>query len=161
MAIKCKCGNIYNENFKFCPECAEPNPSFNSSSSAPVTPTKPEIIRNDPKEHYYEDDEPDIEDEDNEEDPYANEQYYEDEIDDTEEEIEEEPANDSLNPGSIDNTPHNYEYDPNHDGYYDDRLPLLANEIVKTSYKEAVIKGLIAFVGLIAVILYCIYFVKV
>ena len=33
--IKCTCGNIYEDTFKFCPECATPNPAYGQNNSAP------------------------------------------------------------------------------------------------------------------------------
>ena len=48
-------------------------------------------------------------------------------------------------------------YDPNHDHYYDDVLPDLLNEIEKSPI-ELILKIVGAVIFLIAVILYCVYF---
>lgn len=49
-------------------------------------------------------------------------------------------------------------YDPNHDHYYDDVLPDLLNEIEKSPV-ETILKIVGAVVFLIAIILYCVYFI--
>ena len=53
------------------------------------------------------------------------------------------------------------QYDPNHDGYYDDRLPAILDEVTKTSHMDVIAKIVLAVVCLTALITYCIFYVKV
>ena len=39
--ITCNCGNIYDSGFKFCPECAAPNPEYAKNQSADSQSPKP------------------------------------------------------------------------------------------------------------------------
>ena len=39
--ITCKCGNIYDSGFKFCPECAAQNPEFSKKQSGDPQSPKP------------------------------------------------------------------------------------------------------------------------
>lgn len=52
-------------------------------------------------------------------------------------------------------------YDPNYDGYYDDRLPAILNENTKISHMDFILKASLAFACVIGVIVYCIFYVQV
>ena len=52
-------------------------------------------------------------------------------------------------------------YDPNHDGYYDDRLPAILDEVAKTSHMDIVVKSILAVLCVAALIAYCIFYVNV
>ena len=52
-------------------------------------------------------------------------------------------------------------HDVNFDGYYDDRLPAILDEVTKASYVDIVVKGILAIACIIALIVYCIYYVNV
>lgn len=52
-------------------------------------------------------------------------------------------------------------YDVNFDGYYDDRLPAILDEVTKASYVDIVVKGILAVACIIILIIYCIYYVNV
>ena len=52
-------------------------------------------------------------------------------------------------------------YDPNHDGYYDDRLPAILDEVTKTSHIDVILKIALAIVVISALITYCIFYVNV
>ncbi|MCR4903334.1 MAG: hypothetical protein K6A23_10800 [Butyrivibrio sp.] len=270
--ITCKCGNTYDSSFKFCPECATPNPKFtevNSHSdassteqsikplkkkftkvgestfnkqsssvqskenvSAPISHTLPKkkgtIIRQSgisspviqpkqlPKadaiyedyEDEIEDEKTDIQDYDFEDEDYKEEtvkadnseyddiddDYYEDEIiSDSSVSPAPSPENHPLKNGSkvlgapgnrIDRTrpvknissfpktktvsqtksslgKENTEYDPNHDGYYDDRLPAILDEVTKTSHLDVLLKISLSAICIAALITYCIFYVQV
>lgn len=281
--ITCKCGNIYDSGFKFCPECAAQNPEFskkqsgdpqspkptkkkftkvgesnlNKSSSeketaapkpavtpvtspmqkavapkksytivrqTPVVASKPMQQKQvqkkpipQPEEIYeeYEDEEektlePQIQnnyeyyDYEDEESPvtdtsavdYGENEDYEDEYED--EELEEEAPTPAPSPlpfkgkgkvlsaPSIKNTmnaakktvavmpktkpvtqtksslgKNKPDYDPNHDGYYDDRLPAILDEVTKTSHMDVILKISLSAVCIAALITYCIFYVQV
>ena len=53
------------------------------------------------------------------------------------------------------------EYDPNHDGYYDDRLPAILDEVTKTSHMDVILKISLSAVCIAALITYCIFYVQV
>ena len=52
-------------------------------------------------------------------------------------------------------------YDPNHDGYYDDRLPAILDEVTKTSHMDVILKISLSAVCIAALITYCIFYVQV
>ena len=52
-------------------------------------------------------------------------------------------------------------YDPNHDGYYDDRLPAILDEVTKTSHIDVILKIALSIVVIAALITYCIFYVNV
>ena len=52
-------------------------------------------------------------------------------------------------------------YDPNFDGYYDDRLPAILDEVTKTSHLDVILKTVLAVICLAAVITYCIFYLNV
>ena len=52
-------------------------------------------------------------------------------------------------------------YDPNHDGYYDDRLPAILDEVTKTSHLDVILKISLSAVCIAALITYCIFYVQV
>ena len=281
--ITCKCGNIYDSVFKFCPECAAQNPEFSKKQSGDPQPPKPTkkkftkvgesnlnksssemetaapkpavtpvtspiqkavapkksytIVRQTPvvaskpmqqkqvqkkpvplpEEIYeeYEDEEektlePQIQnnyedyDYEDEESPvtdtsaveYGENEDYEDEYED--EELEEEASTPAPSPlpfkgkgkvlsaPSIKNTmnaakktvavmpktkpviqtksslgKNKPDYDPNHDGYYDDRLPAILDEVTKTSHMDVILKISLSAVCIAALITYCIFYVQV
>lgn len=178
MAVKCTCGNLYNESYKFCPECAAPNPHYKNVENNNVQPPSSAKIvkKNSPtiqKEEYYEDDPPDNTT-DPEEYNYAQEEYYEDDPPDNTTDSEEEydyenvPAEDNIEENEAQSnyqgesptaTAAGKEYDLNYDGYYDDRLPLIVDELTKTSYRNLIFKGIISIAGVAAIIVYCLYFI--
>ena len=174
MAVTCKCGNIYNERFKFCPECATPNPNMTDTNTQEpdkkkgfvkvgesnlATSKTATTIRNSdapkpapvPSEEYYEDDADDAPEFDAETDDAEKEEYYEDE----EEDIDIDMFADQSEQAKSEDV----NYDPNHDGYY--RLPLLANEITKTNITDVAIKSVVGILFIAAIILYCIYYLRV
>jgi hypothetical protein len=280
--ITCKCGNIYDSGFKFCPECAAPNPEFAKKQSAdsqspkpmkkkftkvgesnlskssseketatpkpavtpvtspmqktvapkksytivrqtPVVASKPvqqkqvqkkpipqpeemyeeyedeeeEALEPQTKNNYedydYEDEEPPVTDASA--DDYAENEDYEDEYED--EELEEAPAptpsplpfkgkGKVLSAPTIKSTrnvakktvavmpktkpvtqtksslgKNKPDYDPNHDGYYDDRLPAILDEVTKTSHMDVILKISLSAVCIAALITYCIFYVQV
>ena len=53
------------------------------------------------------------------------------------------------------------DYDPNHDGYYDDRLPAILDEVTKTSHMDVILKISLSAVCIAALITYCIFYVQV
>ncbi len=53
------------------------------------------------------------------------------------------------------------QYEPNGDGYYDDRLPQIIDEITKTSHLDVYLKITLAVIILVATIVYCIYYVQI
>ncbi len=53
------------------------------------------------------------------------------------------------------------DYDPNHDGYYDDRLPAILDEVTKTSHLDVIIKIGLSTVCIAALITYCIFYVQI
>lgn len=273
--ITCTCGNTYDSGFKFCPECAAPNPVYvkkateadtaakpvkkrftkvgesnlskepseqkqTTPSPAPapaakmVAPKKtytvarpaPETAKPaqkpvpQPQEIYddYEDEEDetpqeqvaenydnyDYEDEvsDGEEtysaDEEDNEDYndYEDEVEDEDDEETPAPAvkpslpfkskgkvltaptvrpNRNVASNNVAQMPktkkvaqtksslgkNKPEYDPNHDGYYDDRLPAILDEVTKTSHLDVILKISLSAVCIAALITYCIFYVQV
>lgn len=55
----------------------------------------------------------------------------------------------------------NNPYNPNHDGYYNDRLPELLDEITKASHTDTILRIILILVGIIALIVYCIFYVNV
>lgn len=237
MKILCSCGNGYDDTFKFCPECAAPNPKMQAKKTAPSTeqpqkknrftrvddngvatkkpspapnnaseikliPVQPqkkapipededyededEIVEETPEDEDYEDE--DYEDESPEEAEY--EEEYEDE-DELEEDDEEEytpsfkssgkalgaPATKNIksskqskpSPTPKTKKPSQVKsslgkkntYDPNHDGYYDDRLPAILDEVTKTSHLDVILKIALAIVCIAALIVYCIFYVQV
>ncbi|ADL36558.1 hypothetical protein bpr_IV194 (plasmid) [Butyrivibrio proteoclasticus B316] len=251
--ITCNCGNTYDSGFKFCPECAAPNPEYAKSSPAkkkftkvgesslnketsekkPVAPaTKINVPKKtctiiqpvpvvkkpvqpkpvpQPAALYEEyEDEEDIEepvqttnnyqDYDYEDEAPAEEEYesgdyedtedYEDEVEEADE-PEAAPAKPSIkfpSKGKVlsaptirqnRNTPpkmpttkrpsqtksslgkKKQEYDPNHDGYYDDRLPAILDEVTKTSHMDVILKISLSAVCIAALITYCIFYVQV
>lgn len=247
MKIKCACGVMYDDTFKFCPECATPNPrakkktqskepsleksestqpstrgrftkigeSGTSSSPAP-TPAKisrkPIAAPVEPEEDYeddieekiaeeadsyddsdYEDafdneDEPEYEDEEEAEDDYEDEAYdeddgyeYEEQEDDTSYRLKAKPL--SAVPArtirqtssSVSKKPKTKQisstksslnknkkaYDPNFDGYYDDRLPAILDEVTKTTHVDVILKISLAIICIAALITYCIFYVQV
>ena len=285
--ITCNCGNKYDSGFKFCPECAAPNPEYakNQSSDAPApkpmkkrftkvgesslnkstsehmpVATKPiaakpvttpspapiqkavapkktyTIVRQtpvasakpvqqktvqqkpvpQPSEIYeeYEDEEEettaqqalnnyeeyDYEDEEAPETESAEEEYkdeddYEDEDETEDEEYSPTPApstlpfkgkgkvlaaptarnNRNVAPKTVAAMPktkkviqtksslgrNKPDYDPNHDGYYDDRLPAILDEVTKTSHMDVILKISLSAVCIAALITYCIFYVQV
>ena len=52
-------------------------------------------------------------------------------------------------------------YNPNSDGYYDDRLPKLVDEVMAASIGSVILKIGLAVICVAAVIVYCIYFVGI
>ena len=265
--IKCKCGNIYDSSYKFCPECAVPNPMMNKKkhkltevsadteekpakkkftkvgegslrSSANESPEKKSysIVRQgkptvalkqvsveEPEDIYedYEDDEEavsaymedepdayyDYEDdseecEDDEEDEYEDadfediseeDDYPVEDIEDSEEEkyqerflpkqnenrhvltapttkrlnktvksnITEMPKSKKISSTKSSLSKKKSDYDPNHDGYYDDRLPAILDEVTKTSHLDVFLKIGLSTVCIAALITYCIFYVQV
>lgn len=179
MAVKCTCGNLYNESYKFCPECAAPNPNYKNVKNNNVQPPSSVKIvkKNSPtiqKEEYYEDDPSDNTTDPEEEFNYAQEEYYEDDPPDNTTDSEEEydyenvPAEDNIEENKAQSnyqgesptaTAAGKEYDLNYDGYYDDRLPLIVDELTKTSYRNLIFKGIISIAGVAAIIVYCLYFI--
>jgi len=247
MKIKCTCGVMYDETFKFCPECATPNKraqrklqsrevSFEESepkqpqtrgkftkigeSIAPSSPAlatkvikKPIVAPSTQKEDY----EDEIEEETDEveidsyddtdyEDAFdsENEEYYEDKDEpeaDYEDEVSyeddgyeyEEQEDDtayslkarpltSVSSRSVRHTcssipkkPNTKQisktksslgknkkvYDPNYDGYYDDRLPAILDEVTKTTHIDVILKISMAIICIAALITYCIFYVQV
>lgn len=280
--ITCKCGNIYDSGFKFCPECAAPNPEFAKKQSAdsqspkpmkkkftkvgesnlskssseketatpkpavtPVTSTMQKTVapkksytivrqtsvvaskpvqqkqvqkkpipqpeemyeeyedeeeealepqtKNNYEDYDYEDEEPPVTDASA--DDYAENDDYEDEYED--EELEEAPAptpsplpfkgkGKVLSAPTIKSTrnvakktvavmpktkpvtqtksslgKNKPDYDPNHDGYYDDRLPAILDEVTKTSHMDVILKISLSAVCIAALITYCIFYVQV
>ncbi len=274
--ITCSCGNTYDSSFKFCPECATPNPEYgqtgndsgakNNDLQKPAkkrftkvgqsnfnkTPTdsnatanvRPAVVKavatkkagtiirpnatavppvqekpvSDPAELYedYEDEEDedytspesdtstsandeyeDYEDEEENDTEHPG-QDYEDEEDesDYEDEPEASSAKESSLPfrakGKVLGAPavkspqgvnaktiaampkskkvsktksslgkKQPDYDPNHDGYYDDRLPAILDEVTKTSHLDVVLKISLSAVCIAALITYCIFYVQV
>lgn len=249
--ITCSCGNNYDDSFKFCPECATPNPNIqvkkpklkevsddseqtpvrkskfvkvgesnmrsSSSTWQEVTPknTKPARPQKAIEPEYEDEDEDedeeieetkyaqssteyeDYEDEDDEE---SSEEYEDDEDDvndaneDDDDEYEEEddytptfrsstkalgaPAVKSIKQSQPKNSPKpkaksinantksslnkkQKNYDPNNDGYYDDRLPAILDEVTKTSHLDVILKISLAVVCIAALIVYCIFYVQV
>lgn len=53
------------------------------------------------------------------------------------------------------------DYDPNHDGYYDDRLPAILDEVTKTSHMDVILKISLSAVCIAALITYCIFYVQI
>lgn len=53
------------------------------------------------------------------------------------------------------------DYDPNHDGYYDDRLPAILDEVTKTSHMDVILKISLSAVCIATLITYCIFYVQV
>ncbi len=53
------------------------------------------------------------------------------------------------------------DYDPNHDGYYGDRLPAILDEVTKTSHMDVILKICLSAVCIAALITYCIFYVQV
>lgn len=225
--IKCSCGAMYEDTFKFCPECATPNPRMQSKKpriqpvssedaeekvsvrkkftkvgesdlgNAPVSesPKQKKKLIPEPEPEYEE--EEDYEDEDNEySDEY--EEDYEDEEDEEPEDDEdyededdyvvEAPAYRStaktlgapsvksiknssspskkLETKKISSTKSSLNkkknsYDPNFDGYYDDRLPAILDEVTKTSHLDVILKISFAIICIVALIVYCIFYVQV
>ena len=49
----------------------------------------------------------------------------------------------------------------NHDGYYDDRLPAILDEVTKTSHMDVILKISLSAVCIAALITYCIFYVQV
>ncbi|MCF0125153.1 MAG: hypothetical protein HUJ68_05255 [Clostridia bacterium] len=229
--IKCQCGNIYDDGFKFCPECATPNPSLrnnsspkkigkftkvgdNTSSVSVLSQSTATIVRNtppkksEPVEDYYEDEE-DLEEvteepsEDNEyfedseyvddesnTEEYEQDEYYEDEYEDDDEDEEPQVTVTEYKPSkaktlsapspkktdystqrksvknelpktksSLAKKPSSY--DPNYDGYYDDRLPALLDEVTKTSHIDVILKIALSIACIAALITYCIFYLQV
>ncbi|WP_026658238.1 hypothetical protein [Butyrivibrio sp. AC2005] len=279
--ITCNCGSIYDSSFKFCPECAAPNPeyankpsadaqsprpmkkkftkvgesSLNKSTSeqeppaskAPSTAAPSSMQRKvTPKKNYtivrqnpvvsatpiqhkpvqqnpmpesnelfeeYENDEDDVsafqdaeiyEDYDYEDDEttlaetapvdYDDDEDYEDEHEDTAEEVpspvqsapllrrkgkvlaaptikgERNISNKTITPmpktKRIAQTKSSLgkgkpDYDPNHDGYYDDRLPAILDEVTKTSHMDVILKISLSAVCIAGLITYCIFYVQI
>lgn len=284
--ITCNCGNIYDSGFKFCPECAAPNPEYakkqSQDSSAPrptkkrftkvgestlnrttseqkpvtsnpiastshspapaqkavtpkknytivrqtpVVPAKPvqqktvqqkPVVQPDELYEEYEDEEEeavesqalnnyedyDYEDEDDSEADTASANYeaeddYEDEDDIEDEEDMPSPAPHKssipfkskgkvLTAPTIKNKQNTAsktvtampktkkvtqtksslgknkpDYNPNHDGYYDDRLPAILDEVTKTSHMDVILKISLSAVCIAALITYCIFYVQV
>lgn len=242
--IKCTCGAMYDDSYKFCPECATPNPRvanrkrLTEVSSEESTEKKPSVRKKftkigesdftnsssisnipvngnskafngsneineelDEVDKDYEDDLiEEIEDEDEYEDDSLIDEYedYEDEEDDEElvdeadYEDEEEiipsysksstlkaPFTKSTKEAisSIDKKPNSKKissttrsslakstkssYDPNFDGYYDDRLPAILDEVTKTSHMDVILKISLAIVCIAALITYCIFYVQI
>lgn len=251
--IKCSCGAMYEDTFKFCPECATPNPRMQakkpkiqdeSSEETPKAPstrkkftkvgessltssTSEEIIK--PKKKYIPEPEPEYEDEDEYEDSteeYEEEPDYDDEYEDDsdyddedeedseyeDEDYEEEsgyeedddeqddddeyeepvvkvptykskskalgaPTSKSIKQTSsapskkpsskkVSSTKSSLskkqrKYDPNYDGYYDDRLPAILDEVTKTSHLDVILKIALAVICIAALIVYCIFYVQV
>lgn len=230
--IKCQCGYIYEDSFKFCPECAEPNPllanpeiseepaddvpvsqpapaarkrftrissdgnSDNTGKSAsvpdedvspaPLPERKP--LRPARQEEYEEEAEEtatpparkplrpvsDTRPRSQvlsapsytaEEEPEGEEYEYEDDYEEEyEEEYEEKPVRNSrassLRPSPSRPKTSGSSYDPNHDGYYDDRLPAVLDEATKISHMDVILKIVLAVVGIAALIVYCIFYVN-
>lgn len=52
-------------------------------------------------------------------------------------------------------------YNPNNDGYYNDRLPELLDEITKTSHTDTILRIVLVIIAMVAVIVYSIFYVKV
>lgn len=285
--ITCTCGNVYEDTFKFCPECAAPNPNYGKSSNsdniqntnqgasprkkftrissarnnvenASITPRKIPVVAdnfNEDNDDYSETEDVSIEseyvppvnnvrpqpktvrnvyqppedEEDNEFEEESDlynrqtyssrtdydEEYTDDEYDEDDEEYyEPKPSPKRRSPisissshmtrkkGKINKTPvlgspydsgddyeddyEDYEpspaprarksknterinkknnkrksYDPNHDGYYDDRLPAILDEVTKTSHLDVILKVALAVVCLAGLITYCIFYVQV
>lgn len=254
--ITCDCGNSYDSSFKFCPECASPNPNYKANKpklkpivdeeepSAPAkkkftkvgesslrsdvaasiapakkTPTivRPNVqktpVKPEPEYEEYEEDEDeqdtyesdeDYEDKDYDDESKSEEEYededYEDDDESSEEEYEEEDEDESYEevpitrinskaktlgaPSPTKNIRQAKEaapkkpatkkvttksslakkapaYDPNNDGYYDDRLPAILDEVTKTSHMDVYLKIALAIVCIAALITYCIFYVQV
>ncbi len=257
--IKCKCGNIYDQKFKFCPECAAPNPVIKKktklsevslevaekpvkkkfkkigedslTNEEPVRAKKSYDFIEDNDEDYNtlpEDQEDlfaDYEDDDDDtssstfEDSYEESYDYEDEDDDTpsdeyedyedEDEVfdEEAPSEDDEDDNQATSTSaikankpadrrvltapslkslkrttnvkqapkpavkkvsstksslgKKAPYDPNHDGYYDDKLPATLNEATKTTHLDVLTKAALSVVCIAGLIAYCIFYVQV
>lgn len=51
-------------------------------------------------------------------------------------------------------------YNPNHDGFYDDRLPAILDENIKYSHLEVILKISLSLIGIFSFIAYCIFYVK-
>lgn len=233
--IICSCGNRYEDTFKFCPECAAPNPKMQnrkpklqevsiedtpaeqpsvrkkfkklgeSSLSDASTPTIPVQKTKPVPEPEYEEDDEDIEDEyeyeedieDEDEDDSSEEDYEDEDYEDYEDEDEDEDEDDeepipvsrvkksTLAAPTVKTTKQaassqkakpqakkisstksslgkkNKAYDPNYDGYYDDRLPAILDEVTKTSHADVILKISLAIVCIAALITYCIFYVQV
>ncbi len=274
--ITCSCGNTYNSSFKFCPECATPNPEYgqagndsgakNNDLQKPAKKrftkvgesnfnkaladnnttanTRPAVVKivatkkagtiirpnatailpvqekpiSDPAEIYEDCEDEEAEDyssPDTEKNTSANDGYedYEDEEEnyiensdkdyedeENESDFEDEPeassakesslpfkskgkvlgtpavnSPQSINAKTIAAMPKNKkdsktksslrkkqpDYDPNHDGYYDDRLPAILDEVTKTSHLDVVLKISLSAVCIAALITYCIFYVQV
>ncbi len=245
--VKCSCGNVYDDTFKFCPECATPNPKIKKKeqNSEPVkkkgkfkmvevsTLDVDDEPENKPKksinkmpvadidEDTYEDyededkevlevtdseyaeeddiniDDYEFDDEDDDEtsveydyeDEDEDEEEYNEDEDEDEEEVEEIPvpvitkksSKPSLKAPStqitkatktVKKAPKSDKiktvksslkknYDPNADGYYDDRLPALLDEVTKTTHIDVILKISLSFVGVAALIVYCIFYLQV
>ncbi len=269
--ITCTCGNTYDSGFKFCPECAAPNPAYTRNGhetentatpvkkkftkvgesnlskdssekkqaaayTAPTTATKIAA----PKKTYtvvrqttdtitpsqksvpqtqeiyndYEDDEDTLTNEliaeahvnyDYEDDDVSDEESnssaeegndnfsnYEDDYDDKDEAPAEKPSlpfkskgkvlaaptvrpNRNVSTDNVTKMPKTKkvsqtksslgkskpEYDPNHDGYYDDRLPAILDEVTKTSHLDVILKISLSAVCIAGLITYCIFYVQV
>ena len=52
-------------------------------------------------------------------------------------------------------------YNPNHDGYYDDRLPALLDEVTRTSHLDVYLKIALSISCIAALITYCIFYLQV
>ncbi len=242
MKIKCVCGAMYDDSFKFCPECATPNPrakkkvksqesssekenikqpqtrgkftkigesaSPTSSVPSPAKAIRKPIVAPVAPDEDYEDE---IEEETDEEeiDSYDD-SDYEDAFD---REDEDEPEADYEDEVSYDDDGYEYEeqeddtsyslkarplssvssrtvrhasssalkkpktkqisetksslgknkktYDPNYDGYYDDRLPAILDEVTKTTHVDVILKISLAIICIAALITYCIFYVQV
>lgn len=247
MKIKCACGVMYDDTFKFCPECATPNPRAKKKtksqetsseknetqqpqtrgrftkigeSAVPSSPTpspakaikKPIVTPAELDEDYedeieeadeegissyddsdYEDafdneDEEEYGDEDESEEDYEDEGYeeddgyeYEEDEDDTSYSLKARPL--SAVPArtvrhassSVSKNPKTKQisatksslgknkktYDPNFDGYYDDRLPAILDEVTKTTHIDVILKISLAIICIAALITYCIFYVQV
>ena len=243
--ITCSCGNKYDDSFKFCPECATPNPNIqkkpklkevsddtqapvrkskfvkvgesnmrsSSSTWQEVTPKNAKPVRpQKPVKPEYEDEDEDedeeieetkyamssteyedYEDEDEDEEEEDSSEEYEDEDEQEDDEEEEEdytpsfkasskalgaPAVKPIKQPQPKNTPKpktksinastksslnkkQKNYDPNNDGYYDDRLPAILDEVTKTSHLDVILKISLAVVCIAALIVYCIFYVQV
>ena len=248
MKIKCACGVMYDDTFKFCPECATPNPRAKKKtksqetsseknetqqpqtrgrftkigeSSVPsspipspakairkpiVTPAEPEEDYEDEIEEDIAEEEPDLyddtdyedafdsEDEVEYEDEDESEEDYEDEASDEDDEYEYEEHEDDTSyslkarplsavpartvrhaSSSVSKKPktkpisstksslgkNKKTYDPNFDGYYDDRLPAILDEVTKTTHIDVILKISLAIICIAALITYCIFYVQV
>ncbi len=261
--IKCSCGNSYDSKFKFCPECAAPNPSFKQmkkklkevSEDEPIKTSKKKFTKvgesnlsdkqvedpgfqvlkkedvdrkkkhssatvfeeyedieindsdDDEDDDLYDQDSNDYEDEDvddssDEDEDYSDEEDnedYEDEDDyEDDEDVDDEDDEEEIVPvkfksnakvlaapsakpvskiSKISEVPSvktknlknaksslskaKKDYDPNFDGYYDDRLPALLDEVTKASHFDVFLKIGLSVVCIAALITYCIFYVQV